>query len=108
MSELVRMSALTYTKLNVQISVDEISDDDTVIQKFSEGKSDLLIVDSDRAQGNCAVLISSIRKAKGSSGKKILVIYSKPIDKDEIFEAGCDSIMEKREFRLAINNLLLC
>ncbi len=102
----VRMSALTLTKLNCQVTLDEVNDVTIIPERSSSPQLDLIIIDAtDRTDLACS-LVSSIRENEGSARKKILVI-SDGDSRDKIFRAGCDSVMEKKEFCRAVNNILV-
>ena len=91
----VKISALTLTKLNYQIDI------------FKEVKKDidLVILDFDNP-GNIDV-IKSTRNNPNLKNKKIVGVISEITDKKIYFEAGCDSIMTKKEFEVAGDNILM-
>jgi CheY-like chemotaxis protein len=92
----VDISALTLTKLNYQIDIStDIRQD-----------ADLIIIDFDDAE-NIEVL-KSLRQDPIHKNRKIFGIISDFKDKSkEIFKAGCDSLMSKKEFERAGNNILM-
>lgn len=104
---IVRISALTLTKLNCQISVEEDHSSQGVIKNSCSPDLNLVIIDCDKNHPESASLIEAIRKQEGSAKKKILLIHSGEIDKDPFFKAGCDSIMKKDEFKRVVNNILV-
>ena len=104
---IVRISALTLTKLNCQISIVEEFSGSGVIEKAKSPDLSLIIIDSDKNHFESAALIESVRKQDGSAKKKILLIHEGELDKDTFFKAGCDSIMKKDEFKRAVNNILV-
>ncbi len=104
---IVRISALTLTKLNCQISVLEEHSNDGVLENSVSPDLDLIIIDTDKAHSEAVSLIKEVRTQEGSAKKKILLIHSSDIDKDAFFKAGCDSIMKKDEFKRVVNNILV-
>ncbi len=104
---IVRISALTLTKLNCQISVMEEHSSEGVIKNSESPDLSLIIIDCDKNHSESASLISEVRKQEGSAKKKILLIHSDKIDKNPFFIAGCDSIMKKDEFKRVVNNILV-
>lgn len=105
-SGIVRISALTLTKLNCQIALEELREHEAVLAGSESPNLNLIIIDNDQKAGDTISLISSIRKKEGSATKKILLIHSGEIDKSPFFKAGCDSIMNKDEFKRVVNNVL--
>lgn len=106
-SGIVKVSALTLTKLNCQVSIEEAGSFSEAVEKSSPVNIDLIIIDADSKDINAPELIREIRQRSGSKSKKIMVIHSGEINREEIFEAGCDSIMRKDEFKRVINNILV-
>jgi len=105
-SEYVRISALTLTKLNVQVEL-VISDDLEVIKKNSVDQNlDSIFLDMDFTKTDALGLIREIRSNELSKKKKILCFYNGERDRDEIFKAGCDSVMRTDEFKRVAANLL--
>lgn len=104
---IIKISALTLTKLNCQVSIDEVSDFDNAVQNSSEVNLDLIIIDKDLTETDSMKLLYEIRNNEGSKNKKIIYIYSGVVNRDEVFKAGCDSIMSKDEFKRVVNNLLV-
>jgi hypothetical protein len=92
----VEISALTLTQLNYQIDIS------TSIRQ----DADLIIIDFDNSE-NIEVL-KSIRQDPVYKNRKIFGVISDFKNKsDEIFKAGCDSLMSKKEFERAGNNILM-
>jgi hypothetical protein len=91
----VKISALTLTKLNYQVDI------------FKEIRKDidLIIMDLDYTE-NLEVL-KSIRQNPELKNKKIIGIISTPADNKIFFDSGCDSVMSKKEFEVAGNNILM-
>lgn len=106
LSELVRISALTLTKLNCQVSITEISEEDKAIEESSAVNLNLIIIDLDISEFDPVNLIKKIRAEKISSAKKIFSVYSSNVNTSEIHSAGCDSIMSKEDFKKVVNNIL--
>jgi hypothetical protein len=92
----VDISALTLTKLNYQVDISYRIRED----------ADLIIIDFDYPE-NIEVL-KSIRLDSGFKNKKIVgIITDKKNNSEGIFKAGCDSLMSKKEFEVAGNNILM-
>lgn len=92
----VNISALTLTKLNYQVDISESIRQD----------ADLIIIDFDNSENT--EILKSIRKDPEFKNKKIFGVISDFKHKsDEIFKAGCDSLMSKKEFERAGNNVLM-
>lgn len=92
----IKTTALTLTKLNYQIDI------------FKEIKkdTDLVIMDFDTPDN--MDILKSIRKTPYLKNKKVIGVMSEKDDRiNQIFEAGCDSIMTKKEFEVAGNNVLM-
>ncbi len=105
-SEYVRISALTLTKLNVQVEL-VISDNLDEIKKNSTDQNlDSIFLDLDFTKKDGLELIKEIRSNEQSKKKKILCFYNGERERDEIFKAGCDSIMRTDEFKRVAANLL--
>ena len=105
-SEYVRISALTLTKLNVQVEL-VISDNLAVIEKNTTDQNlDSIFLDLDFTKTDTLELIKNVRSNELSKKKKILCFYTGERNRDEIFEAGCDSIMGTDEFKRVAANLL--
>ncbi len=106
LSELIKISALTLTKLNAQIGIEEAYDFNSAVEKSKKEIIDLIVIDGDIENIDPLKLIPAMRKQPNAKNKKIILIYTNSIGKDEIFKAGCDSIMSKEEFKKVINNIL--
>jgi CheY-like chemotaxis protein len=92
----VDISALTLTKLNYQVDISYQVKKDV----------DLIIIDFDYPE-NIEVL-KSIRLDPNFKNTKIIGIISDIKNNSEnIFKAGCDSLMSKKEFERAGNNILM-
>lgn len=92
---LVKTTALTLTKLNYQVDI------------FSEIKKDidLVVLDFDNTEN--IIILKNVRKNPSLKNKKIVGVATSLTDKKILFESGCDSVMFKKEFAAAINNILM-
>lgn len=92
---LIKMASLTLTKLNYQVDI------------FKEIRKDidLFIVDFDT--GENTELVKSIRSNPEIKNKKIVGVASAITDKSVFFSCGCDSVMTKKEFAPAADNILM-
>jgi hypothetical protein len=93
----VEISTLTLTKLNYQVDI---------IRNIND-YIDLAIIDFDLS--DAGDYVSQIRSNKSIKNKKIIGVYSssEKINKTEIFKIGCDSLMSKKDFEKAGNNILM-
>ncbi|HQY21850.1 MAG TPA: hypothetical protein PLX80_13495 [Ignavibacteria bacterium] len=107
LSGIVKISALTLTKLNCQVEIRESFEFEDTINLSKEENLDMILIDADNKELNILKLIEEIRSYEESSSKKIMTVFSDEIDRDEFFKAGCDSIMTKEEFKRVINNILV-
>ena len=106
LAEYVRISALTLTKLNVQVEL-VITDNIDEIQKNSADQNlDSIFLDLDFTIQSPLEIISNVRSNESSKTKKIVGFHSGEINRDEVFSAGCDSIMKTDEFKRIAANLL--
>ena len=103
---IIKTSALTLTKLNCQVSITETAVAETAVRESGSVNLDLIIIDLDGTGYDSLRLIKDIRSGKNSGSKKIFSIHSKTVNPDEVFAAGCDSIMRKDEFKKVVNNIL--
>lgn len=103
---IIKISALTLTKLNCQVSIIETANQETALKESGIVNLDLIIIDLDEKKFDPLILIKDIRSNGDSRIKKIISVYSDKVDKDETYKAGCDSIMSKSEFKKAVNNIL--
>ncbi|MBL8006184.1 MAG: response regulator [Ignavibacteria bacterium] len=103
---IIKISALTLTKLNCQVSITETVIPESVIKELKVSYPDLIIIDLDEKKSDAADLIKKIRTEKSAGARKILSLYTLTADKEEIYKAGCDSIMSKDEFKKVVNNIL--
>jgi len=107
LSGIVKISALTLTKLNCQVEIRESFEFEDTLNLSKEENLDMILIDADNKELNILKLIEEIRSYEESSSKKIMTVFSDEIDRDEFFKAGCDSIMTKEEFKRVINNILV-
>lgn len=103
---IIKISALTLTKLNCQVSITETAVQETALKESGVVNLDLIIIDLDEKKFDPLILIKDIRSNGDSKIKKIISVFSDKADKDETYKAGCDSIMSKSEFKKAVNNIL--
>ncbi|MCE1166181.1 MAG: hypothetical protein LWX07_12350 [Bacteroidetes bacterium] len=91
---------LTITKLNHQIT---FTDDE------SDKYTDFILLDLDDDFNKRLELIKKFRSEGLQSNKKIISVKSDLTGgiREEVFAAGCDSVMSKDEFRKAANNILI-
>lgn len=104
---IIKISALTLTKLNCQVSIEEVSDFENAVRNSSAVNLDLIITDNDLSDIDLLKLLAEIRKNSGSKNKKVICLYSGTVNREDIFKAGCDSIMSKEEFKRVVNNILV-
>ena len=106
LADYVRISALTLTKLNVQVEL-IISDSLEIINKnLSDQNLDSVFLDLDFEVQSPLEIIRDVRTNESSKTKKIVAFHSGEINRDEVFSAGCDSIMKTDEFKRIAANLL--
>ena len=104
---IIKISALTLTKLNCQVSIEEDSDYESALSNSSAVNLDLIIIDNDLTEIDSLKLLNEIRNNRSSKNKKIIYLFSGKVNKEEVFKAGCDSIMSKEEFKRVVNNILV-
>jgi len=102
----VKISAMTLTKLNCQMTIDEANDLAEARRISASPDVDMVIVDATGGFSEVAGIISSIRNEAGSRTKKVIALCGTDEIRQDIFKAGCDSIFTKEEFRKAMNNIL--
>lgn len=105
LTSVVKISALTLTKLNCQVTIETATDAASAVELSRAENTDLVIVDGD--EPDSAKLIADIRNENASKNRKIMLLHSGAVDRENIFRAGCDSIMDKSEFKRAVNNILV-
>ncbi len=104
--EIIRISALTLTKLNCQVDLVVTDSKEVALQNSEKADMNMVIIGNDE-NTDTINLIRSIRNGKFSKSKKIILIHENEIDKSAYFNAGCDSIMRMSEFSKAVNNILV-
>jgi len=102
----MKISAITLTKLNCQVSLEETADYNQAYQLSKVSNLDLIIIDLDEMKQNPIQLIQKIRSDPESKSKKIISVYSNEANKGKVYKAGCDSIMSKKELTKVVNNIL--
>lgn len=104
--EIVKISALTLTKLNCQVSIIEADEKSAALEESVSEELNFILLDLDRKDFDPLSFIKDVRKDKRSESKKIISVYSGSVDTKEIHSAGCDSIMSKGEFKKVVVNIL--
>lgn len=104
---ITKISALTLTKLNCQVTLDVTEDKKELMERSKADNLHLILIDYDKDIKKSLDLLREIRIEPNSKSKKIIVLYSEPVEKEKIFESGCDSIMSKEEFKRVVNNILV-
>ena len=96
----IHTSALTLTKLNHQINFTDNINDRNI---------DIIIIDLDSRGKENLEIIKKIRKSPDTSKIKILAVSTSVTEdlKSNVFNAGCDAVMSKSEFRAAADNILI-
>lgn len=96
----LNIATLTLTKLNHQI---------TITENKKEGNIDWVIIDMDTNTESNFEFIKNTRSSDKSKNIKIFSVTTNITNetKKQLFEVGCDSIMAKKEFMAAANNILL-
>lgn len=103
---IIKISALTLTKLNCQVSIIEAVDIESAMTESASSDLSFIILDLDINNFDAADFIKKIRANTGTAGKKIISVYSGLVDLKKFHSAGCDSIMSKEEFRKVVVNIL--
>jgi CheY-like chemotaxis protein len=96
----INVATLTLTKLNHQI---------TITDDKNDGHIDWMIVDMDTiAEENFEFLLAT-RKSELNQKLKIVCVLTSVTDemRTRLFKSGCDSILTKKEFLAAANNILI-
>lgn len=104
--EIVKISALTLTKLNCQVSIIETEEKSAALRESLSENLNFILLDLDLKNFEPIGFIKEVRADSKSAGKKIISIHSGSVDSNEIHSAGCDSIMSKEEFRKVVVNIL--
>lgn len=96
----INIATLTLTKLNHQI---------TLTEDRKDGHIDWTILDMDTNEEDNFGFISKTRNSGSNRNIKIVAVKTEPdeILKKRLFDAGCDSVMTKKEFKAAANNILI-
>lgn len=96
----INIATLTLTKLNHQI---------TLTEDRKDGHIDWIILDMDKDAEDNFGFISQTRKSQTNKNIKIVAVSTEPDEtlKKRLFDSGCDSVMSKKEFQAAANNILI-
>ncbi len=96
--DFINIATLTLTKLNHQI---------TITDNKSDGHIDWMVVDMDN-EDNFGFIVET-RNSELNKKIKIVSVVTAITDetKERLFKSGCDSIMTKKEFLAAANNILI-
>ena len=101
-----KTTALTLTKLNVQATVD-VTDNLADALKISGSQNlNTIILDLGLKTFDPLKFIKDVRSKSHSNNIKIISFSSEEINRKEIFEAGCDSIMTKKEIQTILPNII--
>lgn len=106
LSEILRITALTLTKLNHQVTYELYDNDLEFIKRSADENINLILIDLEYSKTNVNEVIKKIRKNPETSNKKITGYFNiKSELKDSAFESGCDSVMSEDELKTIANNL---
>ena len=96
----LKIAALTLTKLNHQI---------TITEDRNDGYLDWMIIDMDSDSESNLDFIVNTRKSAANKNIKIVSVITNITNelRVRLFQSGCDSIMTKKEFMAAANNILI-
>ena len=106
--ELVNYTALMLTKLNHQVTILTSSDRDECLRLAEVDNTSMVMLDLNISTFKPVEFIKALRADPNSKNKKIIAF----IDEDgadlkqEIYSAGCDSIMITSEFKKVLSHLL--
>ena len=106
--QFVEISAMTLTKLNCQTEINTCTDAGRAEKLSGEDNLDLILLDLDLNIFSPLQFLKDVRQSEKSKRKKLIAFSADTgkINKQEIFDSGCDSIMSKDELRASLNNLL--
>lgn len=107
--EHIKTTALTLTKLNKTIFITNISIKNLSIpEKDIPINTNYIFIDVDNNFNLLVDYIKKIRNTPAISGIKIISLFSESLtpDKNIVFNAGCDTIISKKEFVIIANNIL--
>lgn len=96
----LKIASLTLTKLNHQI---------TITEDRNDGYLDWMIIDMDSDSDSNLDFIINTRKSEANKSIKIVSVITNITNelRVRLFQSGCDSIMTKKEFIAAANNILI-
>ena len=106
LKEIVKISALTLTKLNCQVSIIEADEKTVAVEESVSEDLNFILLDLDMNDFEPLSFIRDVRADSRSVNKKIISVYSGSVNAKEIHSAGCDSIMSKEEFKKVVVNIL--
>jgi len=108
LQQFAEITALTLTKLNCQTEINTCIELERALKLSSEENLDLILLDLDLKIFSPLQFILEIRQSDSSKDKKIIAFSENIswINKKEIFDSGCDSIMSGQELKSALNNLI--
>lgn len=106
--KLVTYTALMLTKLNHQVTIESVSELEPALEQAGVLNTDMVILDLSIKGFSPFDYIQSVRKNEGSARKKILslVINENGEVKQKAYAAGCDSVMNMKEFETVVSNVL--
>lgn len=98
--DFIQIATLTLTKLNHQI---------TITEDKRDGHIDWMIVDMDTdTEDNFSFIIETRKSGLNKQIKVVAVVTAITEEiRERLFKSGCDSIMTKKEFQAAANNILI-
>ncbi|HEX2787278.1 MAG TPA: hypothetical protein VHP32_05170 [Ignavibacteria bacterium] len=104
--DLLSITALTLTKLNHQVTFEEVDTEEKYIRRSGDENVNMILLDLDLKDVNVIDLIRKFRKRCPTSSKKLIAFYKdNEFLKSQAFEAGCDSVMREDELKVVANNL---
>ncbi len=101
-----KTTALTLTKLNVQATIEETENKEAAIKIAESQNLNTIILDLDIEILDPVSFIKEVRTKEHSKKIKIISFSAKEISRKEVFEAGCDSIMTKKEIKTILANII--
>jgi DNA-binding response OmpR family regulator len=102
----LKISSMTLTKLNCQVSVEDIPELEEAAKLSGDVNVDLILLDLNLEEFSPEEFLKKIRSEPDSRSKKVIGFYSGEIDKDLYHSLGCDSIMNKNELMKNAVNII--